>query len=54
MNPIHSVELTPIHVDNHFSEEAEDRSKFIKKINEQIRDKTLKLTEKHKNQADKH
>ena len=54
MNPIGPLDLSPIHIDDHFSGEVDDRAKFIKKIHEQVRNKIMKQTEKYKRQADKH
>ena len=54
MNPIAPLDLSPIHVANHFIGEADERAKFIKKIHGQVRGKILKQTEKYKKQADKH
>ena len=54
MNSIGPFDLAPIHPTDHFSGEADERAKFIKKIHEQVRDKILKQIEKYKKQADKH
>ena len=54
MNPISPLDLAPIHLTDHFSREADERAKFIKKIHEQVRDKILKQTEKYKKQEDEH
>ena len=54
MNPIGPLDLALIHLTNHFSGEADERAKFIKKIHGQVRDTILKQIEKYKKQADKH
>lgn len=53
MNPIGPLDLSPIHIDNNYSGEADERAKFIKQIHEQVRSKILKQTEKYKRQVDK-
>ena len=37
MNPISPLDITPIHITDHFSGEANERAKVIKKIHEQVR-----------------
>ena len=54
MNPIAPLDLYPIHIDNHFSGEANEIGKFIKKIHEQVRSTILKQTDKYKRQVNKH
>ena len=54
MNPIGPLDLAPIHLIDHFSGEADERANFIKKIHEQVKDKTLKQTKEYKKQVDKH
>ena len=46
INPIAPLDLSPIHIDNHFSGEANEKAKFIKKIYEQVRSTILKQTDK--------
>ena len=41
-------DLSPIHIHDHFSGEADERAKFIKKIHEQLRSTILKNTDKHR------
>ena len=53
MNSIGPLSIDPIHITDHFSREADERPKLIKKIHEQVRDKILKQTEKYKKQVDK-
>ena len=53
-NPISPLDLAPLLTDHQFSGEAEERSKSIKKMHEQVRDRILKQNEKYKKSADKH
>ena len=53
-NPISPLDLAPLLIDHQFSGEAEERSKSIKKMHEQVRDRILKQNEKYKKSADKH
>ena len=54
LNPIGPLELAPLPVTKHFSGDAEERAKEIKKLHEQIRGSILKKNEKYSKQANKH
>jgi hypothetical protein len=54
LNPIGPLELAPLLVTKHFSGDAEERAKEIKKLHEQIRGSILKKNEKYSKQANKH
>jgi hypothetical protein len=54
LNPIGLFELAPLPVTKHFSGDAEERAKEIKKLHEQIRGSILKKNEKYSKQANKH
>jgi hypothetical protein len=54
LNPIGPLELAPLLVTKHFSGDAEERSKEIKKLHEQIRERILKQNEKYSKQVNKH
>ncbi|KAH9667915.1 Endonuclease [Citrus sinensis] len=53
-NPISPLDLAPLLTDHQFSGEAEECSKSIKKMHEQVRDRILKQNEKYKKSTDKH
>uniref|UniRef100_A0A2N9EGL5 RNA-directed DNA polymerase n=1 Tax=Fagus sylvatica TaxID=28930 RepID=A0A2N9EGL5_FAGSY len=54
LNPIGPLELAPLPVTKHFSGDAEERAKEIKKLHEQIRGSILRNNEKYSKQANKH
>uniref|UniRef100_A0A2N9J8I5 Integrase catalytic domain-containing protein n=1 Tax=Fagus sylvatica TaxID=28930 RepID=A0A2N9J8I5_FAGSY len=54
LNPIGPLDLAPLPVTNHFSGDAEERAKEIKKLHEQIRGSILKKNEQYSKQANKH
>ena len=54
LNPIGPLELAPLLVTKHFSGDAKERVKEIKKLHEQIRGSILKKNEKYSKQANKH
>ena len=54
LNPIGPFELAPIPVTKHFSGDAEERAKEIKKLHEKIRGSILKKNEQYSKQANKH
>ena len=54
LNPIKPLELAPLPVTKHFSGDAEERAKEIKKLHEQIQGSILKKNEKYSKQVNKH
>ena len=54
LNPIGPLELAPLPVTKHFSGDAEEQGKEIKKLHKQIRERILKQNEKYSKQANKH
>jgi hypothetical protein len=54
LNPIGPLELAPLPVTKHFSGDAEERAKEIKKLHEQIQGRILKKKEKYSKQANKY
>jgi hypothetical protein len=54
LNPIGPLDLAPLPVTDHFSGDAEERAKEIKKLHEQIRGSILKKNEQYSKQANKH
>jgi hypothetical protein len=54
LNPIGPLEIAPLPVTKHFSGDAEEQAKEIKKLHEQIRGRILKKNEKYGKQANKH
>jgi hypothetical protein len=54
LNPIGPLELVPLPVTKHFSGDAEEQAKEIKKLHEQIRGSILRNNEKYSKQANKH
>ncbi|KAF7127640.1 hypothetical protein RHSIM_Rhsim11G0031100 [Rhododendron simsii] len=53
-NPISPLDLVPLPVTHHFSGDAEEQVKYIKKLHEQVRERIIKQNEKYQKSANKH
>jgi hypothetical protein len=53
-NPISPLDLTPLPVTHHFSEDAEERVKDIKRLHEQVQSKIMQQNERYQKSANKH
>jgi hypothetical protein len=53
-NPISPLDLTPLPVTHHFSGDAEERVKDIKRLHEQVQSKIMQQNERYQKSANKH